>query len=235
MSKLKEFLICSCLLLLAGCERGTYLHVRREWVDGSYLASTHVGTPDPRQAHPPFGQQLVVYWWVPQSILNRDPKLVFQVIYWNFTQATFSFPIKSLTGYEALALLDDDYREKQGFLTYRIQIVTSDGDVFKDWKHQLWVNLIEMEEKKSEIPKQSPLHREDPALPKLDQFDDALYGERTPVLEDSINLLVELENIIIQQEISESAERMSSSVEAQSKQGSVIETPYLSESSSNSD
>jgi hypothetical protein len=218
MLKCKKILPLFLLLALASCGR-SYLSVRREWVDGRYLASTHVSTPDPRQAHPPFGQNLVISWWVPSSILAEQPDLVLQVIYWNFTQKTFVYPLQKRIGYKVCCLLDEQYQETGGLLTYRAQVVTKDGRVFKEWKHQLWVNLIE--EEKVEPPERLP-----PPPYQPSDVDDEYYGSYP---EPAPELLITLE------ERTSAAERMSSSVEDQSRQGSVIETPdFLSEGSSES-
>lgn len=215
MSKFKKILPV-LLLLLASC--GSSLSVRREWIDGRYLASTHVNTPDPRQAHPPFGQRLLVSWRIPSSVLAEKPELVLQVIYWNFTQKTFVYPLHKRMGYKICSLLDEEYRETGGLLAYRAQIITKDGRVLKEWKHQLWVNLIE-EEKQEPAPEREP-----PPPYKPSDVDDEYYGEsKVPESE----LLITLE-----EERRSAAERMSSSVDAQSRQGSVMETPLIREEGS---
>ncbi len=219
MLNLKKIFLFAALLPLVSCGR-SHIHVRREWVDGSYLASTHVGTPDPRQSRPPFGQQLVIYYWVPSNILSRNPQLVLNVIYWNFTQSTITFPIRHAVGWHTYSLLDDEFHEKHGLLTYRIQIITEDQEVFKDWKHQLWVNLIELDEKKPS----KPVKIEEEPLPKLDTFNQDEYAERTPIPEEFST-----------DSMTAWAERINSSVEDQSKQGSVIETPTLSVDSEDTD
>lgn len=215
-------------MLLTACGRPSYLSVQQEWIDGRYLASTHVNTPDPRQANPPFGQRLLLRWWVPSEVLEQSPQLVVQVIFKNFTQKTETFPIKSRTGQKIFSLLNEEYYEKRGLLTWRAQIVTNDQKVFKEWKHQLWVNLIEINDKPAFTPQPA-----EPIFPKdwgHEDTDEEYYG-RVPVLQSE-----EVEASTLEAEIASSAESISSSVEDQSKQGSVIETPDFNEiSSSESD
>ncbi len=102
-----------------------------------------VRSPDPRQAHPPIGQQLVVDWQVPQALLKRNPICILHVIYWDYTEETFTHKIDRKIGHWTYDLLNEAFFARKGILTYRAEILTSDGEVYKEWKHQLWVNLIQ--------------------------------------------------------------------------------------------
>ncbi len=131
--------------LLASCDK-YYLSLRQVPVDASYLASTHVQTPDPRQANPPHGQKVVLQWSVPPELLEKKPQIIFHVIYKNHTEKEFIYPIESRLGYTVYSLLDQDYDATGGLLTYRADILTPDHKVFREWKHQLWVELITLDE-----------------------------------------------------------------------------------------
>ena len=48
--------------------------------------------------------------------------------------------------YTTYSLLDEEYEKTGGILTYKACIVTQEGKIFKESKHQLWVNLIEIDE-----------------------------------------------------------------------------------------
>ncbi len=129
------------LLLFTGC-RQYYLSVCQEWVDVRYLASTNVGTPDPRQDHPPIGQMLILDWRVPKEIFKKKPEVVLDLILWDYTTRQIRIPIKRRMDFATYRLFNEDYEKTGGILTYKAEIVTSDGQVFRQWKHQLWVNLI---------------------------------------------------------------------------------------------
>lgn len=129
------------LLLLSGCKQ-YYLSVNQEWVDARYLASTNVSTPDPRQSHPPIGQMLIVDWRVPADVLKKNPQVVLDLILWDYTTREIKIPIKRRMDFETYRLFNEEYEKSGGILTYRAKIVTEDGDVFREWRHQLWVNLI---------------------------------------------------------------------------------------------
>ena len=145
MVKKFSFLSLLCLLFLTGCDK-YYLSLRQIPIDATYLASSHVGTPDPRQANPPHGQKIVLQWAVPPELLQKNPQIVFRVIYNNHTEKTFVYPIESRMGYEVYSLLNQDYDAVGGILTYRADIMTPDKNIYREWKHQLWVNLITLEE-----------------------------------------------------------------------------------------
>lgn len=178
MKKFRNIFCLSALLLLTllvSCGKG-HLSVRQEWIDGRYLASTYVKTPDPRQAHPPTGQKLIVQWWVPSQVLENHPKLLLKIIYWDFTEKTITFPITKRVGYETYTLLDKEYEEKQGLLTYRAEIVTDDDKIYQEWTHKLWVNLIKIDNES--LPPMENMELEPDERPDdPDDFDEELYAQ----------------------------------------------------------
>jgi hypothetical protein len=141
--------ICSLFLFIAllgsSCSK-YYLSVQQQWVDINYLASVQVNTPDPRKANPPLGQMLIIDWHIPPRVLKQHPKVVLDLILWDYTTRTVTIPIKGQLNYTTFELLNEEYEKVGGILTYKAQIVTEDGRVFRESKHQLWVNLITIEE-----------------------------------------------------------------------------------------
>ncbi|MBP7074468.1 MAG: hypothetical protein KBA81_03680, partial [Rhabdochlamydiaceae bacterium] len=129
MSKKCIFTLLFCLFSLAGCEK-YYLSLRQVPVDVEYLASTHVGTPDPRQVDPPFGQKIVMQWAIPPEMLADKPRLIFHVIYKNHTEEEIIYPLEDRSGMEVFSVLNEQYREKGGLLTYHAEIRTQDGTVY---------------------------------------------------------------------------------------------------------
>jgi hypothetical protein len=146
-----------CLFFLTSCNN-YYLSLRQMPVDASYLASASIGSPDPRTKNPPYGQKIILQWRVPT--LANNPQLVFTIVYKNHTEKKFVYPIQRTIGYEVYSLLNKDYDETGGVLTYRAEIVGEDNTVLKEWKHQLWVNLITLDETSqasNEVPPQPAL------------------------------------------------------------------------------
>jgi len=123
--------------------------LHQQKVDATYLASTNVGTPDPRK--PPNGQMIVAEWWIPKKVLDCAPVLRLHILFRNYTQDCVEFPIRSRAGYETYSVLNEDFKETKGLLAYKAEIVTCDGDVYCKWKHQFWVQLITIGEASAEI------------------------------------------------------------------------------------
>lgn len=140
-----RFLFVFIALLGTSCSK-YYLSVQQQWVDINYLASVQVNTPDPRKSKPPLGQMLIMDWHIPSRILKQNPQLVLDLILWDYTAKTVTLPIKGRLNYTTYELLNEEYEKTDGILTYRARIVTQDGTIFRESKHQLWVNLINIEE-----------------------------------------------------------------------------------------
>ncbi len=130
--------------MCTGCSH-YYLDVQREQIDRRYLASTFVGSPDPRQDNPPFGQLITIEWKIPEEILERDPLIVFDLIYGDFTEGRFEYPVQHSWGHKSFEFLNPEYEEKKGIIAYRAQMILDDGEIYLTWEHQFWVNLINIE------------------------------------------------------------------------------------------
>jgi hypothetical protein len=85
-------------------------------------------------------------WHVPNTILCQNPYVRLHLIYWDYTEAEFCYPITSRLGYANYTLLNSEFCAKKGVLTYSAEIVTECGEIYKEWKHQLWVNLIRLDQ-----------------------------------------------------------------------------------------
>jgi hypothetical protein len=178
-------MILGCLLQVSCCHH--HLSILQQTIDPNYLASVNVKTPDPRQKNPPFGQQLIIEWWVPKLTVVEGSELVLHVIYWDYSQETCRFPIKKRGGYHLFPLLREKFEEKKGFLTYMAEIVDKEGRVYAEWKHQLWVNLITFDEENLEelgdehSPLFTPEDIEEPAYDDDDETEEPQF-EPSPEL-----------------------------------------------------
>lgn len=143
MNKWLSFLT---FLSFVSCQR-YYVTVSQQKINSNYLASSIVETPDPRQNHPPRGQELIVSWKLPYKLLQENPLCILKVLYRDYTEATFYHKIKNATGYWKYSLLNEKFEKKEGILTYRTEIVIGEDEkLYREWKHQLWVNLIPNQE-----------------------------------------------------------------------------------------
>jgi hypothetical protein len=143
--KKRSLILFFLLLAFSSCQK-YYLVIYQEKVSRDSLASTYVGTPDPRQKNPPKGQELIIEWQIPKDLLLEKPEIHLQVVYRDYSEAQFTYPIEYKSGYRVYTLVGDEYLETKGLLSYKAEIKTLDGKVFRTWQHQLWVKVIRIEE-----------------------------------------------------------------------------------------
>ncbi|NGX28096.1 MAG: hypothetical protein K940chlam1_00271 [Candidatus Anoxychlamydiales bacterium] len=133
------------LPFLTSCYKNN-LYVQHEKMDRNYLASTHVGTPDYRQQHPPDGQTLSIAWDFPLSVYRENLNMILTVRFWDNKQDIFSNKITRKRGYLRYKFQDDTDDKSKKILTYKIDIFNEDGTLVDEWKHQFWKELIEINE-----------------------------------------------------------------------------------------
>ena len=126
--------IILCNFFLAGCYTNG-LYVQEEWVDREFLASSKIQTPDPRQKSPPQGQRLLVGWDLPRSEFLMGPLLHISVWLWDNTIENIKVPIERRRGAEAFFFSNDVPGIDRRILTYRVDVVTPQGEALKSWEH----------------------------------------------------------------------------------------------------
>ena len=141
LSKCAFAIFLAYLLTGCACQR---LLVYTAYVNVDTLASSIVNTPDFRQDNPPCGQRLLVSWSIKSAVLKREkPYMYIAIRFRNRQTDTLSFPIeKSLDSY-VYNLLDADFKEKLGILTYKVEIWGKSG-LIESRHHHLWAELIEI-------------------------------------------------------------------------------------------
>ena len=118
------------------------LSVHTDYVTIENLASYHVDTPDPLLYNPPIGQRLIVYWRVPEKLVRQQAlSLLLTLRFRNKEEVKETVFIDRPVGKTIYSLLDADYFEKRGILTYKVELFNEE-DLLKTWKHQLWTELI---------------------------------------------------------------------------------------------
>lgn len=133
------------LFLLTSCSNQS-LVVHDEYVSYKQLASYHVQTPDPRKECPDYGQRLIVTWSLSNECLQgKEAKLFLFVRFRCRDEELYAYPINCRRGQKILSILNDEYDEMGGILTYKAEIV-SEGETIASWYHQIWTDLIEFEE-----------------------------------------------------------------------------------------
>jgi len=142
----KFFFLGWVLLLVAGvgCEKH-YIQVTKAPITEESLASVFAKTPDPRQLSPPYGEELVVQWNLPVAARSKKLFLELTMIYRDYSEETLRCAIEDIRGVFSYFLLGADYEVKKGILTSKVDIVTEEGEILKQWHHRLWVSLIHKE------------------------------------------------------------------------------------------
>lgn len=131
------------LILLASCS-GSYLSVHTDYLSHENLASYYVGTPDPRLNNPPIGQRLIITWGIPRLFLDyEDLHLEVTIRFRNREEIVDNVPVTKTHGTYVYDLLNEEYIEKQGMLTYKIDLI-GEGYILEEWRHQIWTERIEV-------------------------------------------------------------------------------------------
>jgi len=130
-----------CLFLVTSCS-GKRLYVQNRYIDHEDLASYHIGTRDFRKKNPDIGQKLVITWSVPSHYLDmEDPHLLLKMRYRNREEREICLPLEKKSGNYTYTLLNEEYFEKDGILTYKAMII-GDHEVLEEWKHQIWADML---------------------------------------------------------------------------------------------
>lgn len=139
---LNKIIIFVCFIFIfTGCMKER-LYVQSRYVDYENLASYHVGTPDPQKKNPNMGQRLIVYWSFPEEYFETDNlHILLKIRYRNREEEEIEVPLESTKGHFTYLLLNEDYIQKNGFLTYKAMII-GDGEILDEWRHQIWTDLL---------------------------------------------------------------------------------------------
>lgn len=117
-------------------------------MDREFLASTHIGTPDPRQLDPPEGKRLLIAWRFPSIWVDRGLTLHLTVRFWDQSEEHICRRIEKGHDYVAFNFFD------QRVLTYKIEVVDREGQCIELWEHQFWTELIDVDRSKLSVSSQ---------------------------------------------------------------------------------
>lgn len=118
--------------------------MQQECLDVNFLASTRIGTPDPRQENPPSGQRLLIAWCFPEDLFQQNLTLQITVRLWDNSEVQENLVVESKQSHKALFFPSTGGERR--ILTYRIIVTTKEGEVIETWKHPLWTELIQIGE-----------------------------------------------------------------------------------------
>lgn len=131
--------------LLSSCSKSS-LSVQTDYITYKNLASYYVNTPDPRLNCPVIGQRLIISWSVPKTYLSyEDLHLEITIRFRNREEVVEIFNLLRCRGTYVYSIFNQEYIEKRGILTYKIDLVGG-GCVLEEWRHQIWTGLIEIKQ-----------------------------------------------------------------------------------------
>ena len=130
-------LIIICMMT-SGCYKN-HLYVQQEWVDHSFLASSHVDTPDPRQEEPMHGERLLIGWKFPNNLFSENLDLVITVRFWDLEEEQIFHKIKKSWGHLACNFFT------KNILTYQVQVYNKQGELISNWQHHFWTRIIDVD------------------------------------------------------------------------------------------
>lgn len=131
-----------CLFFFISCSN--YLYVQQEIVDENTLASSYVKTPDPYKEKGIFGHKILVFWDFPLSQFRKKLHLELTVRFWNNKQRIIKYPMERKRSYASFFFENKKRERKKKILTYKIEVVSEEGEIIQTWKHQFWTKLIDV-------------------------------------------------------------------------------------------
>lgn len=136
---------CVFAFLLCGCASQTTLSVFTEYVSVETLPSYQIGTPDPRLYCPDIGERLHIKWSLSPECHYGDVALHLIVIFGNREEQDVWMTLNEPVGTYVYSLMNEEYWEQKGIFTYKIELY-GDGELIKEWLHQLYVERIHIGE-----------------------------------------------------------------------------------------
>ena len=125
------------IFCLSSCCRSP-LTCRSEYLYPDYLASDQVGTPDFGKLCF-YGQQVVIYWNLPERCHPTELKL--EVRYGSKEQESFSWPISLSCGYRIYRLINEEYWDRDGIVSYKASLYR-DEKLLTEFTHHIWTEII---------------------------------------------------------------------------------------------
>lgn len=90
------------------------------------------------------GQRLFISWAFPKKYLRENNlHLDITIRFKNREEINQTIILNKNVGTYIFSHLNEDYCEKGGILTYKVDLVSRCG-IIKEWRHQLWTNLIQL-------------------------------------------------------------------------------------------
>lgn len=133
--------ILIAIALTSCCQKNALLRCRSEFLFPTYLASVQVETPDPMQDCF-YGQQIILRWNLSKkSFPSSSLHLNLEVRYGTRAIETFEKEVCGKKGYAIFRLLNQDYWQSEGVISYRA-VLFDEENLIAECRHPLWSELI---------------------------------------------------------------------------------------------
>lgn len=133
-------------LLLTACMGNTRLSVYNQPINKKYYASVHAETPDPKMERGEIGQRLVISWDLPYKEFHKHQWQVKALVqFGDRTEETKTHTIGRFGGDWILKWAGRPYIDKRGIVSYKAELLR-DGVVVDTFQHQLWCELIRLDD-----------------------------------------------------------------------------------------
>ena len=132
------------MFVLSSCGK-EHVSVFYEFVTTEDLASVQIDTPDPRRDLDEEKERLFVTWSLPYGSSKRSWNIILKVRYHDYTQEEFNIPVDQKRGSYVFELSPEEYKQKKGLLAFKAELFV-DGELYDQWTHILWADLIEVKD-----------------------------------------------------------------------------------------
>jgi hypothetical protein len=114
-----------------------------DYVSFKTMASFHIDTPDPALSNPPVGQRILISWHIRKGDFYGHPPYYIKLTmrYCNRKECVQWIQLYKSFGTYIYRLVDQAYFACSGIQTYKVELF-HEGQMIECWKHQLWSELI---------------------------------------------------------------------------------------------
>jgi hypothetical protein len=120
------------------------LSVQKQYLTHENLASYTVGTPDFRLDNPSVGERLVISWSLPKcEKMYESLTFKLRVHFRNRVEDQQTRILEQPSGYYVYNVRDEKFCQTGGILTYKVDLFR-DGILLEEFRHPLWVELIQL-------------------------------------------------------------------------------------------
>lgn len=141
-SQIKAILLSFAYISFISSCTSNHLAVYTDYLSNETLASYVVETPDPCLNHPNIGQRVIIIWTLKKCHLSyQDLHLKIFIRFRNKKEIVLLHPIRHAKGTYVYTLLNQEYIDNGGILTYKVELMGNDN-IIEEWRHQMWTNLI---------------------------------------------------------------------------------------------